>query len=70
MGGIPALYFLSCAGYRIADMVHDKFWSIFAMPIGVLLCFGPCIITWILSGTEKPAQDEPARGTGQNPVTH
>jgi hypothetical protein len=36
----------------------DKFWSIFAMPIGLTLCFGPAVIVWWLtkdktSGTDK-----------------
>jgi hypothetical protein len=26
----------------------DKFWSIFAMPIGVLVCFGPVIVLWMM----------------------
>ena len=25
----------------------DKFWSILAMPIGVLLCFGPALLVWV-----------------------
>ena len=26
----------------------DKFWSIFTMPIGVFLCFGPAILYWLM----------------------
>jgi hypothetical protein len=36
----------------------DKFWSVFAMPIGLALCFGPAVVVWWLtkdkdSGNEK-----------------
>ena len=31
----------------IPDMSSDQFWSIFAMPIGLLICFGPIVITWV-----------------------
>ncbi len=25
----------------------DKFWSIFTMPIGVFICFGPALLVWL-----------------------
>ncbi len=25
----------------------DKFWSIFTMPIGVMMCFGPALLYWL-----------------------
>jgi len=34
----------------------DKFWSIFTMPIGVMLCFGPALLYWLkmeLNGSDK-----------------
>jgi len=34
----------------------DKFWSIFAMPIGVALCFGPAILVWMLTERRKSGQ--------------
>lgn len=33
-------------------MKSDVFWSLFAMPIGVTLCFGPAILAWLLAGFE------------------
>jgi hypothetical protein len=42
-------------------MDYDQFWSIFAMPIGVTLCFGPCVIAWFLSGINKPSEEEPGQ---------
>ena len=36
----------------------DKFWSIFAMPIGVALCFGPAVLVWWLTRDKKSASDE------------
>ncbi len=36
----------------------DKFWSIFAMPIGMTLCFAPGIIVWWLTKDKaSPADD-------------
>ena len=32
----------------------DIFWSIFAMPIGVTLCFGPAMVVWWLTKGNKP----------------
>ncbi len=26
----------------------DIFWSIAAMPLGVLICFGPVLIAWVI----------------------
>jgi hypothetical protein len=39
-------------------ILNDKFWSICAMPIGIMLCFGPCVIAWLISGTETPSEEE------------
>ncbi len=30
---------------------HDVFWSFFAMPIGLMTCFTPVVIVWVLEGT-------------------
>jgi len=49
-------------------MLNDKFWSILAMPIGLMLCFGPCIIAWVISGTQKPAEED-APVTGKATAT-
>jgi hypothetical protein len=27
----------------------DAFWSIFAMPIGVAICFGPAMLVWAMT---------------------
>ncbi len=27
----------------------DKFWSIFAMPIGLMTCFTPILIAWVMT---------------------
>jgi hypothetical protein len=35
----------------------DKFISICAMPIGVLICFGPGLIFWVLAELKDPSQD-------------
>jgi hypothetical protein len=38
--------------------VMDKFWSIFTMPIGVALCFGPAMLVWWLTKGKKTDKDE------------
>jgi hypothetical protein len=37
----------------------DKFISICAMPIGVLICFGPALIVWVMAELKSPRQQEP-----------
>ena len=37
----------------------DKFWSIFAMPLGVALCFGPAMIVWALTEGRRRRIDKP-----------
>jgi hypothetical protein len=29
--------------------VMDQFWSVLSMPIGLMLCFTPILIAWILN---------------------
>lgn len=38
----------------------DKFWSIFAMPIGLFLCFFPPLLVWL--SMELKARDEDEDG--------
>jgi len=35
----------------------DKFISIAVMPIGVLLCFGPALIVWVLAELKDTKND-------------
>ncbi|MBC8095045.1 MAG: hypothetical protein H7Y43_04460 [Akkermansiaceae bacterium] len=37
-------------------MKSDVFWSLFAMPIGVMLCFGPAILVWLLTPDKAPVE--------------
>jgi len=39
-------------------MTSDVFWNFFAMPIGLMICFGPVVIGWLLSGPNRPAEDD------------
>jgi hypothetical protein len=40
----------------------DKFWSIFTMPLGVALCFGPAMLVWWLTdGRKKSADDKQSK---------
>jgi hypothetical protein len=36
----------------------DKFWSIYTMPIGVALCFGPGLIVWWLTRDKEPRDEK------------
>ncbi|MBI5385346.1 MAG: hypothetical protein HZA90_11750 [Verrucomicrobia bacterium] len=40
-------------------MTTDQFWSFCAMPLGLLICFAPVVLAWLLSGSDKPGQDKP-----------
>lgn len=40
----------------------DIFWSIFAMPIGVTLCFGPAVIVWWLTKDKEAARNDQPGG--------
>jgi len=42
-----------------AFMKADVFWSLFAMPIGLTICFGPALIAWLLSPADP--SDEPIK---------
>lgn len=42
----------------------DIFWSIFCVPIGVLLCFGPALIAWVF--VERRSERNPQRSTHVN----
>jgi hypothetical protein len=40
----------------------DKFWSIFSMPIGMIICFAPAIFVWWITQDKNPSSpdgDEP-----------
>lgn len=45
--------FTSHACFAKSPPVMDKFWSIFTMPIGVAMCFGPAMIVWWLTDRKK-----------------
>jgi hypothetical protein len=41
-------------------MEHDlNLWGIFAVPVGVLLCFGPALIVWIRQELQSPPSEDP-----------
>lgn len=35
-------------------MTSDQFWSIFVMPIGLLICSAPMVIAWLIAEFKKP----------------
>ena len=38
-------------------MSAEAFWSVAAMPIGLMLCFFPVLIAWALAGRKPPGKD-------------
>ena len=40
-------------------MTTDQFWSFFAMPIGLMICFSPIVIAWLLAGKNEFSDDAP-----------
>ncbi|GIX50228.1 MAG: hypothetical protein KatS3mg132_422 [Limisphaera sp.] len=36
----------------------DIFWSIFCVPIGVLICFGPALIAWVFAERRSGSNPE------------
>jgi hypothetical protein len=51
--------FTSLAPISTLKLVMDKFWSVFAMPIGLALCFGPAVIVWWLTKDKASNPDKP-----------
>lgn len=43
---------------RTLRPVMDKFWSICAMPIGVMLCMLPAAVAWWFIDRKKPGPDD------------
>lgn len=39
------------------DMTSDQFWSIFAMPIGLMICFWPAVLAWMLAGVNGDTKE-------------
>jgi hypothetical protein len=43
-------------------MEHDLgLWGIFAMPVGLLLCFGPALLVWIRAETRENSSTDESR---------
>jgi hypothetical protein len=44
-------------------MSYDQFWSLFCVPIGLLVCFGPVIVGWLIAELRNPTDriDPPGR---------
>ena len=37
--------------------IMDKFWSICTFPIGILICFGPALVAWLIEELKTPQSD-------------
>lgn len=44
--------------HRRPVMDIDQFWSVCAMPIGLLICFGPAILVWLPMELKGPPDDK------------
>lgn len=38
-------------------MHFDGYISILAMPIGVIVCFGPALVIWVMAELKDPSKD-------------
>jgi hypothetical protein len=52
------LSLLSPLHSRLSSQIMDAFWSIFGMPIGVALCFGPAMVVWWFTKDSEPGPDD------------
>jgi hypothetical protein len=43
----------------------DKFWSIFCVPLGIVICFGPALIAWIRA--ERKSGPNPSSPNANRP---
>jgi hypothetical protein len=57
-GGGANRALLSVAALEASPPPMDKFWSILTMPIGVMLCFGPVIVLWLMSELRDQRADK------------
>ena len=42
----------------MTDYFDENLWGVFAMPVGLALCFGPVLVAWMLSKDEAPKTAE------------
>jgi hypothetical protein len=40
-------------------MSYDQFWSLFSVPIGLFIGFGPVIVGWLISEIKNPTKIDP-----------
>jgi hypothetical protein len=41
------------------DYLDSNIWGLLVVPVGVLICFGPVIIPWIIAELRSPQSDKP-----------
>jgi hypothetical protein len=39
----------------------DQFWSVLSMPIGLMLCFTPVLIAWVINENRKKPEEKKER---------
>jgi hypothetical protein len=59
-GIAPQTFFTNATEIVNFTPYMDKFWSVATFPIGVLICFGPAIVAWLIEEfkTPPPEKDE------------
>lgn len=43
----------------MVDFSDMNIWGVFAMPVGLVLCFGPALVTWIIMETRDSSCECP-----------
>ena len=41
----------------MTDYIDDNFWGVLAMPVGLLICFGPVLVAWALAEFREPSPE-------------
>lgn len=52
------LLYFSDVTRKSCPIIMDAFWSIFGMPIGVAICFGPALVVWWFTKDSEPKPDD------------
>ena len=37
------------------DAIDSNIWGLLAMPVGLLVCFGPVLLAWVITERRRPS---------------
>lgn len=44
------------------DAIDSNVWGLLAMPMGLLVCFGPVLVAWVIAECRSASQEHPKDG--------